>query len=117
MPVPISAAHNNVLPHLRGVAQMRYESVGLTTPTSPDRSTIPYLSSLLVSRTTPSRRCTPAYLRRISPGLKDRAGSQGLDTWHESGHEPRGEVAPDVPLVPGGSDESPGSAPGMAAGG
>ena len=49
--------------------------------------------------------------------LWDRAGSQGLDTWHEIGHEPRGEASPDVPPVPGGLDETTGSPPGMAAGG
>ncbi len=49
--------------------------------------------------------------------LWDRAGSQGLDTWHEIGHEPRGEVVPGVSPAPGGSDEPPGSATGAAAGG
>ncbi len=50
--------------------------------------------------------------------LWDRAGSRGLDTWHEMGHESGGEGAPDVPPTPGGKDETPGSSlPGAAAGG
>jgi hypothetical protein len=49
--------------------------------------------------------------------LWDRAGSQGLDTWYEIKREPGGEGAPDIPSTPGGADETPGSAPGTAAGG
>ncbi len=49
--------------------------------------------------------------------LWDRAGSQGLDTWHEIKREPGSEGTPDVPPVPGGTDETPGSAPGTFEGG
>ena len=49
--------------------------------------------------------------------LWDRAGSHGLDTWHEIKHEPGSEGASDVLSTPGGTDETPGSAPGTAAGG
>ena len=50
--------------------------------------------------------------------LWDRAGSQGLDTWHETKHEPRSEGTPDVPLAPvGGTDETPGRTLGTFEGG
>jgi hypothetical protein len=49
--------------------------------------------------------------------LWDRAGSQGLDTWHDMRHEPGSEGVPDVPPADGITGETPGSAPGTAAGG